>query len=262
MTDYEGHEPALTLKYFSRTEKAQRLEKVPANNTGHLAAFLTGNSHGESIEAAGCAASDWTVQDGEVQPAHIPGSGSTGGGNQRGSGERELLGLPVRRIAATGAAAAGRGVATSLGQGSLVSALSAGRAGLVLVVSLKVLLHVVGAGEFLLAARVGALNSLLSSVDFRVARCVSRGGEGFLAAMAFPVSARVSLAGTLRQGRGSRRVVLKGIRATAVGVSRTLGRRRVRSVFMAHRIEGSARVGEVDGRSQRRDGIIAHLGVV
>ena len=75
--------------------------------------------------------------------------------------------------------------------------------------SLKVLLHVVGAGELLLAPRVGALDSLFGSVNFRMARCVTRGSESLLAAMAFPISAGVSLARTLRQGRSGRCVVLE-----------------------------------------------------
>lgn len=65
---------------------------------------------------------------------------------------------------------------------------------------LKVLLHVVGSGELLLAAVESALNSLLGSVDLGVTRGMTRSGEGLLATVAVAVAARVSLARAFRQG--------------------------------------------------------------
>jgi hypothetical protein len=51
-----------------------------------------------------------------------------------------------------------------------MSALATGRSALVLKVSFKVLLHIVGACEFLLASCKSALNSLLCGVDLGMAR--------------------------------------------------------------------------------------------
>jgi hypothetical protein len=63
----------------------------------------------------------------------------------------------------------------------------------VLVVRLEVLLHVVGAREFLLAAWVRAFDRFLGGVDLRVARSVAGCCEGLLAVVRVSVAAWVPL---------------------------------------------------------------------
>lgn len=73
---------------------------------------------------------------------------------------------------------------------------------LVLVVRLEVLLHVVGPGKLLLAARKGALDSLFGSMNLGVARGMARGSECLLAAMRVAEAARVALGRAILAGHG------------------------------------------------------------
>jgi hypothetical protein len=67
----------------------------------------------------------------------------------------------------------------------------------VLVVGFEVLLHVIGASEFFLAAGKGARDALFCSVDFGVARCVTRGCEGLFAAVGVPVAAGITFSSSI-----------------------------------------------------------------
>jgi hypothetical protein len=58
------------------------------------------------------------------------------------------------------------------------------------------LLHVVCPCEFLLAALEGAVNSLFSSMDLRMARCMARSSEGLFTAVRVFETARIPLPGT------------------------------------------------------------------
>lgn len=114
----------------------------------------------------------------------------------------KLAGVPKDKgIGARGgrAAAAGRGRAAShvRSQRGLAGAMAARAARLVLVVGFQVLLHVVGSGELLVAARECALDRLFRRVDFGVARGMARGGEGLFASMALTVAAGIALDGAL-----------------------------------------------------------------
>lgn len=100
-------------------------------------------------------------------------------------GRRALACAVYRRCPRVGSAPARRGLAPRLG----------------LVMSLKVLLHVVGARELFVAARVGALHALLGCVDLGVPRRVARRCKGLLAAVAVAEAARVALRRALWCGR-------------------------------------------------------------
>lgn len=109
---------------------------------------------------------------------------------------------------------------------------------LILVVSLEVLLHVVGTGKLLLAARKSALDSLLGGVDLGMARGVARGGECLFASVSVAVPAGVPLSGSLGNGRRPRlanHLSVVGGRAAAVGVGSLLG---VEAVVVRNSIHG------------------------
>lgn len=138
-------------------------------------------------------------------------------------------------VAANGGAV---GVAAGVNHGS---GLALAAAGLVLVVCLQVLLHVVGAGELLLAAGKGALNSLFGSVNLGVARRMAGCGKRLVAAVRVAVAAWVALGWAL--GDGGAVVLVRGGAAGPV-------ERRTLLVLLV--VLASTRV--VDGRRQGRNG--------
>jgi hypothetical protein len=113
---------------------------------------------------------------------------------------------------------------------------------------LKMLLHVVGTGELLLAAGVGALDSLLGSVNLGVARGMARGCEGLLTAMSLAVAAGIPLSGSLHGAGGGGADIVVDVRGRAadVRVDRTLHVRCL-LVVLSESVEGCAREGIVDG---------------
>lgn len=141
---------------------------------------------------------------------------------------------------------------------------------------LQVLLHVVGACEFLRAACESTLDRLLSCMDLRVPRGMAGGGEGLLAAMAVAIAARVSLSGPF----GRRNVTSTGacgllivVRGRAI-IAESAGTLIRAQCMRRHHvvIEGRPSVGRVGGvvavvcihhvGCQRRHGLVAHLRVV
>lgn len=87
-----------------------------------------------------------------------------------------------------------------------------------ILVGLKVLLHVVGAGELLGAPGVDALHALLGRVDLGVARSVAARREGLFAPNRFTKAAEVPLASAgFRRGRLAGRDELGVVRSGARG---------------------------------------------
>lgn len=152
-----------------------------------LGATLIRGDHGEGIKAAA-----------RSPRSHGSDPALSGQGRRHHCGanaRRHQRRCVARERESANAAPTGRRLASDRCEGR-AAGLSGRGPRLILLVGLKVLLHVVGAGESPVASRPGARNRLLGSVNLCVTGSMTRGGEGLVTAIRIPEFAGI----TLRRG--------------------------------------------------------------